>query len=153
MAQARAKVPRIGYRDHGAEVSQRRLTLCIRLRRKSYKMLSYWVVLVSPPCPFVLSATHPAAVPRKIAVFLGGRLAKLVHQAAQLKVFRLVGHVADKPPAAIDPRLCHQCLELALAVCIPLRRRRKRLAIVSTYLSGVVRKRPAISSERTRRGP
>ena len=96
MTQARAKVPRIGYRDLGAEVSQRRLTLCIRLRRKSYEMLSYWVV--SPPCPFVLSATHPAAVPRKIAVFLGGRLAKLVHQTAQLKVFRLVGHVADKPP-------------------------------------------------------
>ena len=98
MAQARAKVPRIGYRDHGAEVFATPANALIRLRRKSYEMLSYWVVLVSPPCPFVLSATHPAAVPRKIAVFLGGRLAKLVHQTAQLKVFRLVGHVADKPP-------------------------------------------------------
>jgi hypothetical protein len=100
------------------------------LRGKSYEMLSYWVVLVSPPDLFALSATHSAAARRKIAVFLGGRLANLVQPPAQLKDFRPVGHVADKPPAGIDTRLCHQCLKLAQLLCIVLRLLRKLLTTV-----------------------
>src|SRR5262249_25025527 len=70
----------------------------------------------------VRGAGHsPADAPRKSAVFFRCRLAKLDHLAAQLSVFRPVNLAANKSPTSIAPCLLHQCLELALTPCNPIR--------------------------------